>query len=153
MTFYHYTSLHHLPKIQADGVITTTESNFSLYTAHAGPAVVWLTDLPDLGETSHGLEGSFYDKKQVRIEVRVPAIRWLDWEPALTGMDKQSRAILIDTGGGMTAAGHWYIWPAPIRANRWGGIHTFPDRPDRMVKQIGPSGTTWVSAAEAHASR
>lgn len=148
MTFYHYTSLHHLPKIQADGVLKLTESNFSLFKEHAGPPVVWLTDLPELGEASHGLEGSYYDKKQVRIEVRVPAIRWLDWEPALNGMDAASRDILIDTGGGMAVAEHWYIWPAPIRAIRWGAIHIFPARTGRMVKQIGPGGAKWVPAPE-----
>jgi hypothetical protein len=146
MTFYHFTSLYHLPKIQEAGVIRTTESNISRFAAHAGPPVVWLTDLPEL-QASHGLEGSLYDKKQVRIEVRVPAIRWLDWEPMLTGMEASWRDDLIAFGGGMEAARNWYVWPSPIRKVRWGGICKFPDRPDRMVRRFAPDGTEeWVPA-------
>lgn len=146
MTFYHYTSLFRLPQIREAGVILTTESNVSNRVPNAGPPVVWLTDLPDLGETTHGLEGSLYDKKQVRIEVRVPAIRWLDWAPALNRKGDNNRERLIITGGGMEAAEHWYVWPSPIRAVRWGEIHVFPDRPDRLVREAMTG--RWVRAAD-----
>lgn len=150
MILYHFTSLYHLPKIEADGVIRPTESNFSRTTPNAGPPVVWLTDLPDMGDVSHGLEGSLYDKKQVRIAVNVPAIRWLDWPPALSKMPGDVRDSLIHWGGGMEAAVHWFVLPGRIPASRWGDIHIFPDRPGRMVIRHNPDGsTTLVPAAEA----
>lgn len=154
MTLYHFTSLYHLPKIKADGVIRPTESNFSRHTPNAGPQVVWLTDLPDMGDVSHGLEGSLYDKKQVRIEVRVPAIRWLDWPPALSQMRPDVRDSLIHNGGGMEAAEHWYVLPGRIPASRWVDIHVFPDRPGRIVRRWNPDGTSeLVPASQIPAER
>lgn len=117
MTLYHFTSRYHWKVIERAAVILPGDSNLSPVDPTVGPAVVWLTDTPttDLG---HGLGGSAVDKTEVRIEVDVPAIRWLDWSPAAS-MDQRWRDIIIKTGGGMDAAEHWWVWPAPIRASRW----------------------------------
>lgn len=139
MTFYHFTSRRHLPVILTDGLLKPTESNVSPDEAHAGPPVVWLLDLPEIPVDSHGLrmpEGVDLDKTEVRFEVNVPAIHWLDWEWT-SMMDRQWREIIIRVGGGERAADHWYVWPAPIKRNRWisvevGGqaIPTMLDHPD-----------------------
>jgi hypothetical protein len=125
MRLYHFTSRFHLDSILRDGVITTTESNVGSpipflrpYGTHVGPDVVWLLDLPDAGHT-HGLG---HEKTEVRIAVEVPAIRWLDW-PHTAQMNPKWFARLVKTGGGIEAAAHWYVFPAPIRASSWEAIH------------------------------
>jgi hypothetical protein len=85
---------------------------------HYGPDVVWLLDVDTPGDHDHGLTGSVYDKRVVRFTVEVPAIRWFDWAPA-TEMHPAWRGRLIKLGGGMEAAGHWYVFPRGIPANHW----------------------------------
>lgn len=125
MTFYHFTSTAHLPLILRTGVIMPTESNLSFFEEDAGPRAVWLLDEPefDWDAVSHGLSR---EKTAVRIEVDVPAIRWLDWAPAVPRSPQEmfTRERLIEVGGGPDAAAHWHVFPAPIRARRWGTIYT-----------------------------
>lgn len=121
-TFYHYTSKYHLDSIISDGAIYPTESNISHTKPHAGPDVVWLLDIAD-PSGDHGLysELSLYDKREVCIEVAVPAIRWLNWQPALS-MSQWWRDGLIEAGGGPESASHWYVWPASIGKRHWRSI-------------------------------
>lgn len=130
--FYHFTSTHHLKAILDAGRLNPTESNvgspipgWEPRGAHVGPDVVWLLDTPELGGHPHGLVvpddsrlRSLYDKTEVRFTVDVPAIRWLDWEPAQC-MHPEWKTVMIESAGGMDAVHHWYVFPAPIRANRW----------------------------------
>jgi hypothetical protein len=118
---FHFTAAAHLEQILADRLIKTTESNISMMIANAGPPVVWLTDTPT-AELGHGLNLGSHDKTAVRFEVDVPGIRWMDWAPKST-MDPRWVEILLRIGGGQEAADHWYIWPAPIRSDRWRAIH------------------------------
>ena len=118
MRLYHFTHPLHLPSILADGRLRTTESNVSFSRARVGPDVVWLIDEPEpdfSGEHSHGLYGA---KQQVRFEVEVPGIKWTNWAWAarMTALDRDT---LINSGGGIERAEHWYVFPAPIVARRW----------------------------------
>lgn len=128
--FYHFTSAYHLESITASGVIIPSESNIGSpdrtmppYGPHLGPDVVWLLDTPDPYAFDHGLTGSLYDKRMIRIGVRVPAIKWTEWAPA-ERMSPEWRSLLIKAGGGPDAADHWYIWPSPIRRGRWTDIES-----------------------------
>lgn len=120
MTFYHFTHAGHLPRILRSGFLKTVESNVSFSREHAGPDVVWLLDQaePDWFEEAELGHGLYAAKRQIRIEVDVPAIRWLDWGPTAT-MEQLDKAVLISGGGGIEAARHWYVFPAPIRMRRW----------------------------------
>lgn len=139
MTFYHFTSRRHMPLILTKGYLKIVESNVSPDVMDAGPRVVWLLDLPTIERDSHGLrmpEGADLDKTEVRFEVDVPAIKWEDWEWTAR-MNRQWREILTSVAGGAEVASHWYVWPAPIKRNRWvsvevGGkpIPTMLDHPD-----------------------
>lgn len=113
--FYHFTSKHHWVDIEADQKIRTTESNLHMTVDHFGPDVVWLVDTVDVEDGEHGL-GPW--KRSVRIEVNVPAIRWLDWAP-VANMNARWKANLIKAGGGIECAKHWYIWPNPIPSEKW----------------------------------
>lgn len=117
MSLYHFTSATHWPHIDAAGFLHPSESNISPTQLHAGPDVVWLTDTPtaDLG---HGLAGSAVDKTEVRIEVDIPAIKWLDWEWTAR-MPEWWRETMIKTGGGIEAAEHWLVWPGRIQRYCW----------------------------------
>lgn len=126
MTFFHYTSREHFDVIvHGGGVVLPSESNVGSvvpwqppHGGHVGPDVVWLLDDSDPFAFEHGLEHTVLNKRAVRIEVDVPALRWLDWEPAQQ-MHPDWRRTFIDIAGGDEAAEHWYVWPAPIRFNRW----------------------------------
>lgn len=125
MTFYHFTSSLHWPIIQMSGFLKTVESNVgsvapneSPYGTHVGPDVVWLVDQPGFTDPTPTYHGLSLMKRQVRFEVDVPAIRWLDWAPARQ-MDPNWRETFIRMGGGMTAAEHWYVFPARILSRRW----------------------------------
>lgn len=119
-TLYHFTHPAHLPVILTDQVLRPSESNFDPYAEHAGPDVVWLTDLPVIQPVEdHPLTmGLTEEKRRVRFEVIVPAIRWLDWLP-VQSMHPAWRATLIETGGGIQVAESWYVLPAPIRSTSW----------------------------------
>lgn len=123
MSLYHFTSGAHWIHIAGDGVLHPSESNIDPATPHAGPPVVWLTDTPtaDLG---HGLDGSDVDKTSVRIEVDVPAIRWVDWEWTAR-MPNWWRDVMVRAGGGTEAAAHWWVWPARIPRSRWVDVEDY----------------------------
>lgn len=124
-TFFHFTSRNHLPMIFASGTLLPSESNvgsplLGAGQEHLGPDVVWLLDTPDLS-ANHGLHASVTNKDQVRFEVEVPAIRWLDWEWAAY-MDPEWRDLFIKVGGGIEAAEHWYVMPVALPRKRWTGV-------------------------------
>ncbi|MCI2423457.1 hypothetical protein MOQ72_39205 [Saccharopolyspora sp. K220] len=115
-TLYHFTSQYHLSKILASGKLNPTESNIGSanpmlkpYGTNVGPKVVWLLDTPDLGDHSHGLRGSFFDKTAVRITVTTTrAIRWKNWKWTKR-MNPEWKRDLLRAGGGMSAAGRWWV--------------------------------------------
>lgn len=124
-TFYHFTSERHLPSILETRALWTTESNVGSpvprhrpHGSFVGPDVVWLLDTLTVGEFSHGLAGSASDKTAIRFTLAIPAIPWLQWEPAQQ-MDPAWRNTLVSLGGGEEAAEHWYVFPAQIRVSRW----------------------------------
>lgn len=121
MTFYHFTSEHHIPFILREGVLQPTDPNLDMFDSSMEPRVVWLLDQPEAtggNSMHHGLSDI---KRRIRIEVDVPAIKWTNWVPARK-MDPDWRETLIRVGGGPEAADHWYVLPGPIRANRWRSI-------------------------------
>lgn len=122
-TFFHFTSHDHLLSIIKDEAIRPTESNISAFTAHAGPDVVWLLDGPNALDAPHGLIGSNHEKREAYIEVKVPAIPWVDWTWTAK-MDNYWRNAMIQTGGGEAAVSRWYVWPSVIDADRWVSIKT-----------------------------
>jgi hypothetical protein len=115
---YHFTSTLHLPLIKRDGFLRPTESNVSLRIPHVGPDVVWLLDTPT-ADAPHGLNNALVDKRAVRITVRTKAERWLDWIARQPTMDVFSKQVLIETGGGMEAAAHWYVTEQRIPRSEW----------------------------------
>ena len=121
MILAHYTSPLHTPNILDEGLLCPSESNVSMMVPHQGPDVVWLTsdlEAPLSGDMVHGTHAL---KRQVRFLVDVPsdfAIKWADWAPAAM-MDPEWRSIMIAAGGGPEQADTWYVFPAPIRRNRW----------------------------------
>ncbi len=81
ITLYHYTSAERLPAILRSGKLTRTESNLHPVKEHHGPDCVWFTTDSELTE-DHGLGGSFYDKKRIRITVELPRSwvrNWRSW--------------------------------------------------------------------------
>ncbi len=140
--FFHYTSVQHLESIERRGLIIPTESNIGSPTPdmppfgeHVGPDVVWLMDEEDPFAHDHGLAGSFHNKRAVRIEVDVPAILWLAWEPAMR-MNPVWRGAFMHSGGGSPAYHHWYVWPAPIKRGRWKSISFITDRRGAKDQEI-----------------
>lgn len=135
----HYTSTVHLPHILRAGELTTTESNVSLFTPHAGPDVVWALDTAWMpgSEMPHGLSGM---KTQARIEFSTlklkRAERWLDWEPAAK-MDDAWKAIMIKTGGGIDAASHWWVVPHPVISRHWTRVEILKDGEWKQVRIKG----------------
>lgn len=117
MSFYHFTTVHHLPSITTNGYLKPTESNVSYRTEHAGPDVVWLLDTPNPGSTDDLVHGLPLIKRQVRIEVNVPAIRWLDWEYTAE-MEEIWFAAMTQVGG----CESWYLYPGPIARENWFNI-------------------------------
>lgn len=99
-------------------MLRTTESNVSFMRTGAGPDVVWLLDTPDPDDYPHGLE-SVVDKRAVRFTVRTKAERWLDWIDRQPNADPTTKAVLIETGGGMEAARHWWVTEHPIPRSEW----------------------------------
>jgi hypothetical protein len=113
---YHFTSPEHLKSIEADGVITTTESNVNAF--GGGPRVVWLTDDPDPGKAGWA-EGSLYDKTAVRITVEVPdAYPWLAWAGE-QGIEEYWKNALVSAGGGPDAAASWWVVERPVHTSEW----------------------------------
>jgi hypothetical protein len=124
VTFFHFTSIHHLPFIIGDGFLNVTDPYLDQHNPHAGPPVVWLLDEPEVPEgidvfervLAHGIS---VEKRRIRFEVECKgAIRWLDWAPARQ-MDPEWRDIQIRTGGGIERAEHWYVKPAPVWRKHW----------------------------------
>jgi hypothetical protein len=54
----------------------------------------------------------------VRIQVDVPAVRWVDWEWTQR-MSRSWRDAFIDARGGVRAATRWYVHPAAIPHVSW----------------------------------
>lgn len=115
MILYHYTSRHHHKQIVDSGVIKTTESNigsghpdFKPYGVDVGPRVVWLTSQPDVVD-GHGLNGSLYNKFEVRFQFDlVDAIKWSDFATQ-HGINKHWYRIL-DKAANYTAR-YWWVLP------------------------------------------
>jgi len=124
MILYHYTSSLHMPSIQYEGMIRTTESNIGSpipsmppYGDHYGPDVVWLTNRPDVSTTAVNAMGP---KGDVCITVNVSGLyihhwpKWAreqgineDWYDVLAnGFDPES----------------WYISTRPIPITEWMSI-------------------------------
>jgi hypothetical protein len=119
MRLYHFTSEYHLSRILATGVLRVTDPNLMVEPL-AGSGVVWLLDMPDPWDdnldASHGLTEA---KTAVRITVDVPDARaWLDWLTSRVFQPTWVQAI-IDTGGGVDAARHWWVVPRPIPRPEW----------------------------------
>ena len=129
MTYFHYTHIGHLPSICQQRRLLPSESNVGApfrvgagpVGENAGPPVVWLLDEPVILNPDPQAHGLYPEKRRIRIEVDVRAIRWLDWAPA-AAMDPEWRRIFIQTAGGPEVVEHWYVVPAPIRDRRWVSI-------------------------------
>lgn len=119
-TFRHWTAAVRVPQILQDGFIRTTDPVLSMYKP-GGPQVVWLLPSDVDPGTGHD-NGLSHQKRDGWIDVNVPAIRWLDWEPQHR-MDPEWRDTIISAGGGIDIASRWYVWPAPIRRVRFTGWH------------------------------
>lgn len=116
MTFRHWTAAVRVPEIVEGGIIWPTDSMLHPV-HHVPPSVVWL--LPSGTDPGAGHDNGLYDAKRTGwIDVNVPAIRWLDWSPTLR-MNPAWKAAMIEAGGGIECAAHWYVWPAAIRAPRF----------------------------------
>jgi hypothetical protein len=129
---YHFTAPVHLPEILRTRVLRVTESNGALREPHAKPDVVWLLDEPDAAGASHGLvhpdpeiaAEPMFDKRRVRFTVEVPDYRverWVVWA-ARHGVDALTQAIIVETGGGIEAAKHWWVSERPIPSKWWTGV-------------------------------
>jgi hypothetical protein len=124
-TFYHFTSRAHLPRIYGTGYLKTTESNVSYNVDHAGPDVVWLLDVGEPGPRgTNGLDpfppnpDNYPDKREIRFAVTCKAQRWLEWSD-LQRMDREAKALLIGTGGGLEHAKHWWVCEDRIPRSAW----------------------------------
>jgi hypothetical protein len=125
---YHYTTALQWAEIERAGIIDTVESNVSLRVPNAGPNVVWLLDVPDawsrqVGWLSGGQIATRHSVSDglepvVRIQVDVPAVRWVDWDWTKR-MSRRWRDAFIDARGGVRAATRWYVHPALIRHVSW----------------------------------
>lgn len=121
MILYHYTSRYHLPRIEADGQLRTTESNARLDREHAAPDVVWLTTA-DWGPQGWQV-GSVVDKGEVRLTVRVPnAERWDRWARR-HGVPAEVKAALAASGGDWRS---WYVSERAIPREDWLAVETRP---------------------------
>lgn len=103
---YHFTSLSHVPLIERDGFLKTTESNISEHRQHAGPDVVWLTTNPDPDYHRGTWEiGSNVDKLQVRFTVLIATKSVFKWRPwaGSRGIDQSWAEVLARVGG-------WNSW-------------------------------------------
>lgn len=126
MTYFHFTHAFHLPRILATGYLKTTESNigspfpvpFGPHGERVGPDVVWLFDTPEPEWANDKAHGLYPDKRRIRFEVDVKAVRWLDWAPAKQ-MAPEWRELFLQGAGGLEAAERWYVLPSPIYRKRW----------------------------------
>lgn len=124
MTYFHFTHVYHAATIIDAEVITTTDSMTDMWKPHKDTDVVWLLDIDDATGASHGLSVPIFNtpaeltKTRVRFEVDVPAVKWIDsrWYKRT---DPEWLAIMIEAGGGIEAAQHWYVWDKPIKADQW----------------------------------
>lgn len=138
MLLYHFTSRLHLPSIQGEGVIRTTDPN--LFAAGGpvtrldpetgevsttggpilGQPVVWLLDTRTAEGYDHGLLLNYVvDKRAVRVTVDVPdAVQWQRWVTARRH-DARYVGAIVKVGGGVSAARHWFVVPRPIPATEW----------------------------------
>jgi hypothetical protein len=125
MRLYHFTSEHNLAGIQAEGVLRVTGPNLFppgrvwrdretgeafTGTPPRGQLVVWLLNT----ETVEGDNGIAPDNRDCRVTVEVQdAHPWLAWLTAQPREDWWVRAV-IDSGGGIGCARHWYVVARPI---------------------------------------
>lgn len=126
MRLYHFTSKHHLPSIEQEGVLRVTDPNLfrtgpSPVTPDAevrGQQVVWLLDEPEAGGSGQA-NGLYQAKREVRIVVEVDdARRWLDWL-SVRKHDSEWVRIITRQGGGPSRAKHWYVVARPIPREQW----------------------------------
>lgn len=141
---WHFTNEAHLRDILKEGVIKTTEANVTM-ARERSRKVVWLLDVDKI-DADHGLafalvtvNGSSqlvsmddvpreWDKRRVRIAVDLPgraAQKWIDWSQQHATRD--ARQALIRTGGGYSAARHWYVSEHAIPRLRWLSIERLND--------------------------
>lgn len=126
MRLWHFTSVRHLPLIEAAGFLKVSETNLHPVVEHHGPDAVWFLDGPDLGDARHGLNAAppgwvVPDKTEVRIEVEVPdgwVRAWLPWAEA-QGIDRGWLHALTSEDGGRAAAERWRVVFRPVRRDRW----------------------------------
>lgn len=109
---FHYTCKFHLPEIFKSGYLKLTDSNLippdgTLLTEIASKKykpVVWLTDSD--ATDGHGLDGSMYDKTEIRIIIkRNPTMKWWRAWAKQNHMNKEWMKIFTD---GYNSSS-WYI--------------------------------------------
>lgn len=137
-TLYHFTALSWTPSIFEQGFIDVTESNISRSRAHAGPDVVWLT-ADDVAPDAFalGLDGSAFDKTQIRFTVFVPAYPWAEWASSKgVGPSNQFRRSLSEGRRWRK----WYVLERPILRDEW--IEVLDTRTGRLLDghHGGPAG-------------
>lgn len=120
-TFYHFTSVVHLPYILAAGQLGITESNISMTTNNAGPDVLWLSTRSRFNAKLNqlGLYGSAVDKTQVRFELSLPTDEvkpWFGWSRR-QGIEKSWYQALNNAASG--GAKHWAVIERPVPVAEW----------------------------------
>ncbi len=111
-TLYHFTTKAHLPSILREGKLRLTDSQVSGDEPGTVIGAVWFLDTPTCDWADHGLSGSIWDKREVRLTVRTrDAVPWVPWARSRM-TDKTSRIwyeATVNTGGGPDAAAHWWV--------------------------------------------
>jgi len=103
VTYYHMTSIYHLPVILESRYLKVVESNVDLNPAneHAGPDVVWVTTSPRPHQGWAEMlrpEHDHIDKCRIIIEVDPPAAdvhAWWDWSTAHGATDHHKWALAV----------------------------------------------------------
>jgi hypothetical protein len=121
-TFYHFTCESNAGGIVAAGAILANSPTNHRWTDPLGRPVVWLLDTPT-ADHRHGLDLGAVDKRTVRFTVRATAVRWLDWMRSQRDAQPGFVAAIIATGGGLTAASHWWVSFEDIPQADWRAVH------------------------------
>ena len=125
MILYHFTSAYHLKMILKSGMIRTTDSCLTPGLPNSAevvkdPKVVWLTNDASWSH-QNWRQGSLVDKAEVRIAVELPrdnVYKWLRWAKQHGAPERWIKA-LINNGGGLAEANHWYVCEDPVPSFRW----------------------------------